>query len=180
MDADAVQKMGMSQADVAAMITAWSNNQQAWRDKLVANGKFEWLMFYGGQQTAPKQNQTCGQCTCQSFLEVNCGQNSPSQNGTLFYGFSRPSHYKPFPLSTPDQDLAMFLLTRGPYAYFGYGWTGCIDSSHPFTRPSSLDIDYGEPQGYCSETSPGIWTREYSKYSVQIDCTTFNATFTPK
>ena len=121
MDPDNVQKMGLSPEQVTAMITAWLANQQAWRDKLVASGKFEWFLFYGGQQTAPGQNQTCGQCTCASYLRANCGANGPSQNGTLFYGFSRIAHRTPFPLPSPDQDIAAFLLSRGPYAFFGYG-----------------------------------------------------------
>jgi hypothetical protein len=120
MDKDSVAKMGMTAADVSAMVSAWQSNQQAWRDALVAAGLFEWFLFYGGQQTAPGQNQTCGQCTCASYLRANCGPDAGSQNGTLFYGYSRAEHTKPFPLPTPDQDLAMFLLSRGPYAYFGY------------------------------------------------------------
>jgi hypothetical protein len=114
MDKDAVTKMGMTPADVAAMTAAWEANQQLWRDYLVARGKFEWFLFYGGQQTAPGQNQTCGKCTCQQYLETNCGAASPSQNGTLFYGFSRTTHSQPWPLPTPEQDIAMFLLSRGP------------------------------------------------------------------
>ena len=43
--------------------------------------------------------------------------------------------------------LAAFLITRGPYAWFGYGWTGCADHNHPFTRPKELDVDYGIPLG---------------------------------
>ena len=121
MDKDSVQKMGMTPEDVSAMIAAWESNQQAWRDKLVANQKFEWFLFYGGQQTAPGQNQTCGQCTCQSYLQAECGPHSGAQNGTLFYGYSRSTHQKPWPLPTPDSDLAMFLLSRGDYAFFGYG-----------------------------------------------------------
>ena len=119
MDKDSVQKMGMTPADVTAMIAAWQNNQQLWRDKLVANKKFEWGLFYGGQQTAPGENQTCGQCTCQSYLQAQCGPHSGTQNGTLFYGYSRTTHQQPWPLPTPDSDLAMFLLSRGDYAFFG-------------------------------------------------------------
>lgn len=117
MDKDSVAKMGMSVADVTAMTAAWQANQQAWRDALVARNLFEWFLFYGGQQTAPGQNQTCGKCTCNSYLKAQCGPTAGSQNGTLFYGYSRTTHQKPFPLPTPDQDLAMFLLSRGPYAY---------------------------------------------------------------
>ena len=122
-----------------------------------------------------------GQCTCQSYLEAECGPTSGAQNGTLFYGFSREQHSKPFPLPSPDQDLAAFLLSRGEYAFFGYGWTGCIDATHPFTRPPSLDVDYGTPTGFCSETAPnsGVFSRSFSKVSVSLDCNTWEATFTP-
>lgn len=182
MDANELQKMGLTPAQVTAMVAAWQANQQLWRSKLVAAGKFEWGLFYGGQQTAPGQNQTCGQCTCASFLAANCGADSPSQNGTLFYGYSRTAHSTPFPLPSPDQDLAAFLLARGPYAYFGYGWTGCIDATHPFTRPASLGLDLGAPQGFCGETAPGsgVWQREYEKYTVSLDCGAWQASFVPK
>ena len=134
MDADSVAKMGLSPADVAAMIAAWSANVQAYRDALVARGLFEWFLFYGGQQTAPGQNQTCGQCSCQRYLEANCGPAAGSQNGTLFYGFSRSVHSKPFPPPTPDSDLAMFLLSRGPYAFFVRGGAGARGLA-PVTGP---------------------------------------------
>ena len=144
-------------------------------------GKWEWFLFYGGQQTAPGQNQTCGKCTCSSYLRANCGANSPSQNGTLFYGYSRSTHQTPWPLPTPDQDLAQFLLTRGPYAFFGYGWSGCVDETHPFTRPPSLLVEYGEPLDYCVETAPNssVFVRHFTNSTVQMDCNTFEATFTP-
>jgi len=148
----------------------------------ISSPVLQWFLFYGGQQTAPGQNQTCGQCTCQSYLEKNCGPASPSQNGTLFYGFSRVTHHQAWPLPSPEQDLAAFLLSRGPYAYFGYGWTGCADASHPFDRPAALDADYGVPQGFCAQTAPGsgVWTREYSKATITLDCGRWEATITPK
>lgn len=74
----------------------------------------------------------------------------------------------------------MFLLSRGPYAYFGYGWTGCIDATHPFTRPASLDKDYGTPLGFCAEASPGVWKRSFTKADVTMDCATYEATITMK
>jgi hypothetical protein len=119
MDKDAIEKMGMTPADVTAMIAAWTANVQAYRDALVAAKLFEWYLMDGGQQTAIGQNQTCGQCTCQSFLEAQCSANASAQSGTLFYGYSRSAYAQPWPLPTPDQDLAMFLLSRGPYAFFG-------------------------------------------------------------
>lgn len=177
MDPDSCEKMGMSPSDIAAMTAAWSSNQQTWRDALVAKGLFEWFLLYGGQQTAPGQNQTCGKCTCQSYLEAQCGPLAGSQNGTLFYGYSRTQHSVPFPLPTPTQDLTMFMLSRGPFAFFGYGWTGCVDKTHPFTHPPELDADYGVPLNFCSETSKGsgVWTRNFTKADFSMDCSSFTA-----
>lgn len=184
MDSNAVAKMGMTPADVQAMITAWSNNQAAWRNALVAAGKFEWFLFYGGQQTAPGWNQTDPAVTCLKYMRTNCGAASPSQQGALFFGFSRVTHSQAWlpngTLPYGDQDLAAFLLTRGPYAWLGYGWTGCADASHPFTRPASLDVDYGTPLDFCEETGTGtgVFTRHWSKATVSLDCNDFSANVT--
>lgn len=181
MDADAVAKMGMSKADVAAMTAAWAANQAAWRDAFVAAGKFEWFLFLGGQQGAPGTNQTDPAQTCAKYLTAFCGADSPSQTGTLFYGFSRITHHQAwFPNGTlpyAEQDTALFALARGPYAYLGYGWTGCADAAHPFTRPASLDWDLGPPAGFCAETAPGsnVWARTFQNAVVSVNCTSFES-----
>ena len=55
-----------------------------------------------------------------------------------------------------------------------------MDATHPFTRPASLDKDYGTPLNFCSETAPGVWTRNYTKLDLAIDCRTYEATYTMK
>jgi len=108
----------------------------------------------------------------------NCGASAASQNGTLFFGYSRVTHHQAWPLPSPVQDLAAFLITRGPYAYFGYGWTGCADDNHPFTRPAALDADYGVPLDYCAEVggaNSGVYRRHWSKATVTLDCHNWNA-----
>ena len=186
MDTDAVALMGMSEKDVADMVAAWSSNVAAWKQAIWEAGLFEWFMVYGGQQSAPGWSQTTPNATCMSFMKTNCGPNSPSQNGTMFFGYSRYQHSQAWgnasipgqsygSLLCPTQDLAAFLATRGPYAWFGYGWTGCADAKHPFTRPKELDADYGVPLGFCSETSPGIFERKWSKADIMINCNDFTA-----
>lgn len=113
-------------------------------------------------------------------MRTNCGPTTPPQTGALFFGYSRVKHTQAWPLPSPDQDLAAFLLTRGPYAWIGYGWTGCVDATHPFTRPASLDTEYGDPAGDCSESSPGVFTREYTAASISLDCNSFTANITMK
>ena len=66
---------------------------------------------------------------------------------------------------------------RGEYAWMGYGWEGCIHEPPPVV---AYDRDYGEPLGRCSETIPGVFTREWSKAIVTMDCNTFVANITMK
>eukprot|EP00729_Bicosta_minor_P019204 gene19204-1135_t len=39
-----------------------------------------------------------------------------------------------------NQDLANFLLIRGPFAWLGHGWKGC-SQDYPFAP--ELNLDYG-------------------------------------
>ena len=83
-------------------------------------------------------------------------------------------------LSEPLLDIAAFQLVRGRVAYLGHGWSGC---DQVYERPAALDGDYGEPVGLCTETVPGesgVFTREYTKSSVILDCNTWSANITMK
>ena len=49
--------------------------------------------------------------------------------------------------------------------------------------PPEFDLDYGEPiHKVCKETVPhsGVFTREWSKASVKMDCATWTPTITMK
>ena len=86
---------------------------------------------------------------------------------------------EPANLTEPVQDIANFLLVRGPYAFLGHGWLGC---SRTYEVPEQLSWDYGEPLGLCKETGAksGVFTREWSKASVQMDCNSWTPTITLK
>jgi hypothetical protein len=77
------------------------------------------------------------------------------------------------------QDLANFLLSRGPHAFLGHSWKGC---SKQYAFPGALNGDYGEPTELCKETAPNseIFTRDWSKASVKMDCKAYEATITMK
>lgn len=67
---------------------------------------------------------------------------------------------------------------RGKYAYLGNGWTGC---SHFYEYPAEqFDADYGEPLGLAKETAKGVFTREWSKATIQMDCNTYTPKITFK
>ena len=41
-------------------------------------------------------------------------------------------------------------------------------------------MDVGEPLGLCKEEGEGVFTREWSKVKVSLDCGKFVGTITPK
>ena len=61
--------------------------------------------------------------------------------------------------------MAQFLLTRGDYGYMGYGWHGCVQNPPP---SNVYDYDYGAPAGLCTETSPGVFTRQWTKATITM------------
>jgi hypothetical protein len=83
------------------------------------------------------------------------------------------------PSAALEAELAAFLLIRGPYAWFGTGWQGC---SHMYPFPPVLNGDFGEPAGMCAETAAGsgVYSREFSKASIKLDCNTGTPTITMK
>jgi len=112
-----------------------------------------------------------------SLYDIASGK-SPTMFG--FTQVSESPHKQFLPngsLPAFDQDLATFLLARGPYAWLGYGWLGCGNaaggcSSGMYQRPTELDLDYGEPTEQCRETGvgTGVFQREWTKASVEMDC----------
>ena len=63
----------------------------------------------------------------------------------------------------------------------GTGWVGC-GMEGMYARPAALDVDYGHPIGDCKETSAGseVFTRDFSKATVQMDCKAWQGTITMK
>ena len=53
---------------------------------------------------------------------------------------------------------------------------------HGVPTPAEFGKDYGEPVGVCKETAPesGIFTREWTKSTVKLDCNKWEGTITMK
>ena len=92
---------------------------------------------------------------------------------------SLPTPRSPSNLTSALQDITAFQLTRGPYALLGHGWLGC---SRDYVVPKEINEDYGVPNGLCAETAPssGVFTRDWSKATFQLDCNTWTPTITMK
>jgi len=179
-----VEDCGLTPADLKQCTAGWETNMAALKNFTLGKGKFAWQMLWTGG-AADKSGSTCPgplvtQENCASELRSLCSETSPAQTRTMMYAFG-PGHCQNcrdhLPVDPPQlkEDLANFLLVRGPYAYLGHGWLGC---SHDYVFPPELNLDYGEPTGLCSETShgSGIFTREWTKAKVQMDCKTYTPT----
>jgi hypothetical protein len=48
----------------------------------------------------------------------------------------------------------------------------CRAHTTAYVRSEWLERDYGEPLGVCSETSPGVFSREWTRARVEHNCHT--------
>ena len=186
MESHAVEDLGMSAADIKAMVDAFNWAKGLAYDAIFTRGKFDWTSFYTTNPTWPAcSGPFVGRDSCASDLRALCKADAPVQTKAMLYGWSpgacdwNPGGYNPGNLTIPVTDIANFQLIRGPYAYIGSGWQGC---SLQYERPPLIDGDFGTPLGICSETAPssGVFTRQFTKSTVSIDCGTFEPTITFK
>jgi hypothetical protein len=140
---------------------AYHTNMDALREKTLSAGKFAWQLLWTGCNalhvsecpdtavggTVPRAIVKKEQCA--SDLRTLCNVTAAPQTRAMMYalttggGGQRPGK-DPSILPELAQDLANFLLIRGPFAWIGHGWKGC-SKEYPF--PPEFQKDYGEPVG---------------------------------
>ena len=172
---------GLQKGDWAKITAAYHTNMDALRTQTLAAGKFAWqLMWTGGADTGVAS--TCphsivSQKGCAANLRSLCSATAPPQTRAMMYALNAKD---PAKLLGVKQDLANFLLIRGKFAWLGHGWKGC-SKDYPF--PPEFDLDYGEPvDKVCKETAPnsGVFKREWTKATVQMDCSKWDGVITWK
>ena len=64
----------------------------------------------------------------------------------------------------------------------GHRGSGSGDVPIPPTPKEMFDTDYGTPNGLCKETAPGsgVFERDWSKATVQVDCNKWQGKITMK
>jgi len=178
--------MGLSVDDVSAITAGYLRAQATLYPEIISRGKFVWDQTLNHDPFAPL-NGDCPQpwvkkASCAADLRGLCSPTAEPQNRTLLYGFSPGSctGTNPTQLTEVDTDIANFLLVRGPYAYLGNGWSGCGFGTAEY--PPELNLDYGDALGVCAETAPnsGVFVRQFTKSTVQMDCSTYTQTITWK
>lgn len=166
---------GLTPEDMRELKYAFDGNMEKVYDKIIEHGAFAWQMLYDGPLVVPSYfpNGTSDPKgsvrpeDCAQRLRDFCGANSTAARRALAYT------HNPSPDDATvqaDQHLAVFLLTRGDYAWIGYDYRGC--KSQPYPRPEEWDVDYGEPAGACAETSSAskVFERSWTRARVRWDC----------
>jgi len=82
------------------------------------------------------------------------------------------------PKTPTDQIIAAFLIARGPSAILNFPTLGCYGSATEYGWNPHMDEDFGGPLELAVETSENVFTRQWSKATISLDCKTFEASFT--
>jgi len=177
------EDMGLTDGDVRALTEGWLETMTAAQAEVLRLGGYTWSLL-PGESNANAEPRMLSAASCASTLRPACGDGpSPWESLPLLFGLHAGN--KTDPLPQLGQDVAAFLLMRGPHAYAGWGqwgmsWpvgTSWQSKTGPFVPvPAVLRHDFGEPDGRCREASPGVFTRRFGHGDVSLDCNTFRAT----
>lgn len=89
--------------------------------------------------------------------------------------FSFP--YPPFCTCTGNATLAAFLIARGESALLEYPIHGAYGTAADYGFPSLMSADFGQPAGEAIEVHPGVFRREWSKATIELDCKVLSSSF---
>jgi hypothetical protein len=180
--------MGLSDADIKDLTLAWAETMGAVQKGILDKGGYTWSLI-PGQENANASPIMMSNKTCAAQLREACTETSRWTKFATLFGLTAAGTE----LVQLEQDIAFFLLARGPFAWLGWGrwgigWPlnpepahGALPAQpHGVPLPAILQTEVGEPSGLCTEKSPGLFTREYSKVRVSLDCGTFEGKITPK
>ena len=142
---------------------------QTMLDTLIDNGYWFWSAFNGEHHNdvVPGNNNNSGwggeyfdAAYCSNWMRARCNTEWTA------------THVMAVQLDVPNinESIASFLVVRGPVAYIGFG-----AGYHPQTWREEFFMDVGEPTGNCTETSPGVFERNWTYGLASMNCNTYKA-----
>jgi hypothetical protein len=179
--------MGLLQADTIAIKAEYDQTIAEVRARIVEAEGFNWQMF------VVTTDLPLNSAACMAYFATQCNPAESSNNRRALqpwvYQWTDPRSGSNLP--HVQEDLAIFLLARGDYAWIGYSWIGCTSGNSTasaeqmYYRPPEVEVDYGTPvdDAVCSELSTGetggggsgIFSREYTHARVSFDCNTMTS-----
>mmetsp|Transcript_27998 Transcript_27998/g.39437 ORF Transcript_27998/g.39437 Transcript_27998/m.39437 type:complete len:462 (+) Transcript_27998:102-1487(+) len=185
-DSHSQNDMGLTDQDIYDITVGWNQTMSAVQQAILERDAYTWSLI-PGQENANAMPLLLSSDTTQCISELRdaCTADSIWQYSAVLFGFT----VNGTALLQLQQDLSFFLLARGPYAYAGWGVWGMTWPFNPepghgqlppmpngVPLPSEFDNDYGVPEDICFEYSPGIFHREWTHASIELDCNKFTPT----
>jgi hypothetical protein len=115
------EDMGLTPEIQYSLAKSYEANMQVIYNEVLARGMFSWQQLWNGQGNPSDKNGCCTsplvhKSQCASDLRKLCTADSPAQSRLMQYSFSPGGcQGDPGALTDPEQDIANFLLVRGPY-----------------------------------------------------------------
>jgi len=169
--------MGLSDKDIAEITIGWLANMEVVQKAILQAGGYTWSLI-PHQDNANAMPIIVNSTNCKNYLETACQEQNPYLSAPLLSGLSYNDTLQEFPFIR--EQLASFLLMRGPYAYLGFGEWG-MQWSTPVPFPDIVwNTDYGYPLDRTCYEVPGItgtFERRYSEATIRLDCRHWTASF---
>jgi hypothetical protein len=80
-------------------------------------------------------------------------------------------------LAPRNETLAAFLVARGASAILEYPIGGTYSTASDYGFPALMAADFGKPAGDALEVHPGVFRREWTKATVELDCHDLSSSF---
>lgn len=190
-DRNSQADMGLSDEDVRDITLAWNETMGAVQQSILDAGGYTWSLM-AGQQNANAMPRLLKRSTCALQLRAACAGGASEQDWQSNAHLVGLTVSNGTQLTQLEEDVAFFLLVRGPFAWLGFGQWGMTwpfnaepahgelpPLPHGVPRPPLIDRDFGEPiDELCKETRDGVFQRLWSRGGiVELDCNTFKASF---
>eukprot|EP00037_Helgoeca_nana_P017407 m.165099 g.165099 ORF g.165099 m.165099 type:complete len:237 (+) comp23978_c0_seq2:699-1409(+) len=178
-DKNSIADIRLSQSDVTGLTADWLTVMARLSSYASAHKKYI-APTYMGDALSLSANSS----TCTAAMKTYCGPNAPSAAPHYFsvaYDKVQPPVFGLSPTNM-DLDMAHYLVARGPYGWIGSGKVLGWQLSHWWApgqtrlvtpldfRPHWFNVEFGEPLNRCSEPTAGVFTRNWTKADVTVDC----------
>lgn len=179
------QDMSLSDQDIMELTLGWNTTMGAVQHAILDHKGYTWTLM-SGQQNANASPIMITRQNCAMMLRHVCGDGAHEWMTQAKLVGVTPNGTQ---LPQLQQDVAFFLLARGPFAWLGWGTWGMTwpfnsepahgelpPLPHGVPRPALMDRDFGQPLAQCREEQSGVFRRGWSKGDIRLDCNTFEAT----
>ena len=151
-------QLNLSAADLDFYRYHTSIANQMLVDATIAAGKYSWAAF--GNQDGVGDGPS--NSTCASWMRERC--NAAWQGRATTQGIDGRAF---------NQSLAAFLVTRGPWAFLGYGG---VSDMRDWRREFLWSVGAPTPAGaICAEGPAGVFSRPWTHGVASLDCNSWSA-----